>query len=89
MSFQAFHTTNATKAAVKRLALAFEAHKVKIPDIPNRSELLSELAAYEASRTASACTKCQGGSGSKDDLVTALLLSLGGEPPAHFRFRGA
>jgi hypothetical protein len=76
MAVQKFHTTNASKAAaVELLALAFESHKVKIPDIPNRSELLSELAAYEASRTASGQTRYAGGSGSKDDLVTALLLS--------------
>jgi hypothetical protein len=89
MSVQGFHTTNATKAAaVERLALAFEAHKVKIPEIPNRSELLSELAAYEASRTASGLTKYEGGSGSHDDLVTALLLSWSaGHRPA-FGFVG-
>jgi hypothetical protein len=75
--------TNATKhRLVENLALAFENGQIKIPDIPNRTELLAELMAYEAIPLQNGMTRFSAPPGGHDDLVMALMLAhWGGTMP--------
>jgi hypothetical protein len=76
LHIQGWTATNATKhRLVENLALAFENGQIKIPDIPNRTELLAELMAYEAIPLQNGMTRFSAPPGAHDDLTQGLMLA--------------